>query len=99
MRHKPYSSTEALSTFQRLGERVRRARKSRGLTLTDLENRCGIHRSTLSRLEGGDIGVSFAVLADVLEVLGHLSDLEAILSSPEPEKIVSSTIPKLDSNF
>lgn len=99
MRHKPYSSQEVISTFQRLGERVRRARKVRGLTLSDLENRCGIHRSTLSRLESGDIGVSFAVLADVLEVLGSLSDLEALVSSPEADKIPATNIPKLDSNF
>lgn len=99
MRQKDYSSLAAKSVFQRLGARIRLARKSRGLALTDLENRCGVHRTTLSRLEAGDTGVTFTVFLSVLEALGCLSDVEAILSSPISPDSSQAQAPRLDADF
>lgn len=99
MRQKNYSSLAAKSSFQRLGERVRLARKARGYTLTDLESRCGVHRTTLSRLEAGDTGLTFTVFLCVLEALGCLSDVEAILSSPTTLDSSHAAVPRLDADF
>ena len=99
MRHKAPSSLFSQDAFIRLGSRIRQARKARRITLQQLEARCGVHRSTLARLEAGDLGVSFAVLAAVLEALGRLSEIEAVLSNPETPLPIAKTIPRLDSNF
>lgn len=99
MRQKDYSSFAAKSSFQRLGERVRLARKAKGLSLRDLESRCGLHRTTLSRLEAGDTGVTFTVFLSVLEALGCLSDIEAILSTPTSLESRLTPVPRLDADF
>lgn len=99
MRHKTQSSLFSQDAFIRLGSRIRLARKARRITLQQLEARCGVHRSTLARLEAGDLGVSFAVLAAVLEALGRLSEIEAVLSNPEAPLPIAKTIPHLDSDF
>ena len=99
MRHKNKFSTASASTFSRLGQRIRHARKARGITLSELEARCGIHRSTLARLESGDMGVSFTILAAVLEALGKLSDIEGLVSTPEAGHALTSDIPQLNSDF
>jgi len=99
MRQKIGSSLAAQATFQRLGERVRQARKARNYTLRDLENRCGVHRTTLSRLEAGDTGVTFTVFLSVLEALNSLADVELIVSNPHPIDSRQTTTPHLDANF
>lgn len=99
MRLKYHTSLSAEASFKRLGERIRAARKHKRLTLNDLENRCGVHRTTLSRLEAGDPSVSFAVLLAVLEALGFLSDIEAVISSPAKAIPAAKKIPELDRNF
>lgn len=99
MRQKAQSSIFSQDTFTRLGARIRLARKARRMTLQQLEQRCGIHRSTLARLEAGDLGVSFAVLAAVLEALGRLSEIEAVLGNPETTYPVAKSIPQLDADF
>ena len=99
MRQKSFTSSFSQATFARLGERIRRARKARGITLQQMEARCGVHRSTLARLEAGDMGVSFAVLAAVLEALDKLSEIEAVLSHPEALGPRAPDIPQLDTNF
>lgn len=39
---------------ERIGERIRRVRKARGMTLQELSNVCGVSIVTLSRIENGD---------------------------------------------
>lgn len=84
MRHNPdFTSLAAREAAQRLGERLRRARKAQGRTLVELEQSCRIHRQTLARLERGDPGVSLGVLLTVMEALRELADVELLLSQPE----------------
>src|SRR5438128_1643819 len=63
---------------EELGERLRLARLRRRMTLADLAARVGTTRSTLSRLERGDLSVSVGLLARVLGVLGLEPDLDQI---------------------
>jgi transcriptional regulator with XRE-family HTH domain len=97
---KDFISYPALAAFTRLGERIRIARKARKLTLSQLEQKTRIHRTTLGRLERGDVGVSLGVFLSVLEALNQLSDAELILSKPEllQHRRVSSP-PVLDQDF
>ena len=84
MRHdQNFNSTAVQEAAQRLGERIRTARKAQKRTLVDLEKTCRVHRQTLTRLERGDPGVSLGVVLSVLEALRELSSLELLVSQPE----------------
>lgn len=80
------ASSTVTERARQLGERLRRARKAQKLTLADLERICRIHRTTLGRLERGEIGVSMGAFLSVLEALNELSDIELIVSQPETPK-------------
>lgn len=54
-------------------------RKLRGLTQAQLADRSGVSRDTVSRLEGGDGGVSLENLLRVLRALGILDSLPKAL--------------------
>jgi transcriptional regulator with XRE-family HTH domain len=87
MRHNfDFATIAASDAAIRLGERLRLARKAQRLTLSDLERMCRIHRTTLGRLERGDLGVSLGLLLSVLEALGELADVELLLSQPSKLK-------------
>jgi len=87
MRHEStFISLAVIETVQRLGERIRLARKARKQSLSQLEQVCRIHRSTLGRLERGDPGVSLGVFLTVLEALQELPDVELVLSHPETSR-------------
>lgn len=75
-----------LQSLVQLGERIRIARKRRSITMEDMASRMFITRKTLSRLEKGDPGVSFAVFASALWVLGLDKDLLNI-AVPEQDEI------------
>jgi transcriptional regulator with XRE-family HTH domain len=77
-----FSTAAVIHSAQRLGERIRLLRKAKRLTLTQLEGMCRIHRTTLGRLERGELGVSISVLLTVLETLGELADVELLISQP-----------------
>lgn len=100
MRHdKSFTPFPVLETAERLGERIRNTRKAQKLSLVQLEKNCRIHRTTLSRLERGEPGVSLGVFLTVLESLQELSDVELILSQPDKPKhqrVASSPILKRD---
>ena len=68
----PFQARQAISE---LGARIRIARKRRSLTMADMASRMFVSRKTLSRLENGDPGVSLAVFASALWVLGLEKDL------------------------
>jgi transcriptional regulator with XRE-family HTH domain len=61
-----------------LGERLRIARLRRRYSAESVAKRAGIARTTLYRAEEGDAGVSIAVYASVLRVLGLQSDLDLV---------------------
>lgn len=87
MRHdQSFTPFPVLETAERLGERIRKARKAQKLSLVQLEKNCRIHRTTLGRLERGEPGVSLGVFLTVLESLQELSDVELILSQPDKPK-------------
>ncbi len=75
-----------LKSLAQLGERIRIARKRRSMTMEDMASRMFITRKTLSRLEKGDPGVSLAVFASALWILGLDKDLLNI-AVPEQDKI------------
>lgn len=54
-------------------------RRLRGLTQAQLADRAGISRDTLTRLEGGDGGVSTENLLRILRALGILNEIVSAL--------------------
>jgi transcriptional regulator with XRE-family HTH domain len=54
-------------------------RRLRGLTQVQLADRAGVSRDTLTRLEGGDGGVSTENLLRILRGLGVLDNVSAAL--------------------
>jgi len=69
-----------------LAERIRIARKRRALTMEEMAARMFVNRKTLSRLEKGDTGVSIAVFASALWVLGLEKDLLGV-ANPELDTV------------
>jgi transcriptional regulator with XRE-family HTH domain len=80
----------------RLGLSLREHRKARRLTLKDLSARSGVALSTLSKMELGQISVSYEKLAAVARALaldvGQLFDVRAAaaLGTPAPSVVWSS---------
>lgn len=66
---------EMADVISRLGERIRIARKRRGITMEEMASRMFINRKTLGRLEKGDSGISLAVFISALWVLGLDKDI------------------------
>jgi transcriptional regulator with XRE-family HTH domain len=64
-----------------VGEDIARWRKLRGLTQAQVADRSGVSRDTLTRLEGGDGGVS---LENVLKVLRGLGILDVLTTALDP---------------
>lgn len=77
---------EVADAVSRLGDNIRIARKRREMTLEELSSRMFVTRKTLSRLENGDPGVSLAVMASALWVLGFDKDILEI-AHPEKDKV------------
>jgi transcriptional regulator with XRE-family HTH domain len=68
-----------------LSEDISGWRKLRGLTQAQLADRSGISRDTLTRLEGGDGGVSMENMLKVLRGLGILDSVTRALDPYESE--------------
>lgn len=66
-----------------LGARLRAARLRRRMSETELAERAFVSRPTLRKLETGDLTVSAAVLARVLEVFSLDEDLDRIAAHDE----------------
>ena len=99
MRQNKFHSSNATIALTSLGMRIRRLRKSKKWSLTDLQERTGVHRTTLSRLELGHPGVTIGAMAAVLETLGILSDLELLVIKDESTLHQNEQVPHLDPNF
>ena len=69
----------------RVGQHIQLARKRRGMTMQEVADRMFVTRKTLNRLESGDPGVSFGILAAALLTLGLENDLDH-LASPETDR-------------
>ncbi len=66
-----------------LGERLRSARLRRRMSEAEMAERAFVSRPTLRKLEAGDLTVSAAVLARVLEVLALDADLDLLAADDE----------------
>lgn len=77
---------DVLGHINKLGERIRIARKRRRLTSEELARKMFVSRKTLFRLENGDPGISIGVLASALWALG-LEDELLKLVDPELDKV------------
>lgn len=53
-----------------LGERLKRARKDRGLTQEQLAERAGLSTRHIAKIEKGDVNPSFEVLSTLVKTLG-----------------------------
>jgi len=73
-------------SISQLGERIRIARKKRSLTMQEMADRMFVTRNTLARLEKGDPGVSLAVFASALWVLGLDREFKDLIL-PEKDKV------------
>jgi transcriptional regulator with XRE-family HTH domain len=58
-----------VAIVQRLGERIKAIRESRGMTLAEVGKLCSLPASTLSRVENGKMSPSFGVLARIMSGL------------------------------
>ena len=68
----PREPREALDAMVDLGRSVRAARMRRRMTAADFAGRVGVSLPTLRKLESGDPGVSWGIVATALWVLGLL---------------------------
>lgn len=64
--------------LEKMGENIRLARKRRKLTLIQVAERAGIHRSTLDKIEKGNSRVSLGAYFNVLRVLGLHEDFQKL---------------------
>jgi transcriptional regulator with XRE-family HTH domain len=76
-----HTSARVSRAARQIGENVLIWRKLQGLTAAQLADRAGVSRTTLSKLEHGESGVSLGV---VLEVLRGLGRLDALVEATDP---------------
>jgi putative transcriptional regulator len=58
--------------FELIGERIADARKALGFNQTEMGKKCGVHRTTIQRIEDGEINVSAWTLIKIAKAL-HMS--------------------------
>ncbi|MGH3496374.1 MAG: helix-turn-helix domain-containing protein [Nocardioidaceae bacterium] len=76
------SPSEPISTaLELVGPRLRKVRKQRGITLTDVAERTGISKSTLSRLENGQRRPSLELLLPLAQA--YRVPLDDLVGAPE----------------
>lgn len=54
---------------EKIGSRIKEIRSSQGLTQQDLADRCGITRTTISKIESGKFNLSIDLLNRILSPL------------------------------
>jgi len=64
--------------LEELGYNIRKARVRRNISLKDMSERLGIHRSVLADVENGKPGTSIAAYAGMLWAMDLLQDLQAV---------------------
>ncbi|MDL5034271.1 helix-turn-helix transcriptional regulator [Pelomonas sp. APW6] len=84
------TNPEVSASLSALGERLRRARIARDVTLAEMAQRMGVQPSTLSRLERGAPGAGIEVMALALwhmGLLSHLNDVAAAHLDAEGQRL------------
>ena len=75
------SSASSVRAGREIGTNIATWRKLQSLTGEQLAERAGVSRVTISKLEGGDLGVGLGV---VLEVFRALGQLDALVTATDP---------------
>ncbi len=75
------SSARTVRAARQMGANIATWRKLQSLTGEQLAERAGVSRVTISKLEGGDLGVGLGV---VLEVFRALGQLDALVTATDP---------------
>jgi transcriptional regulator with XRE-family HTH domain len=78
-------SAEVTQRLKLLGQRIRIARKRRGLSIAELADKVGVNRNTLNALELGKAGTALTVFITVVWALGLEKTLDAA-ADPEADK-------------
>lgn len=78
-------TAEATQRLKILGQRIRIARKRRGLSIVELANKAGVNRNTLNALELGKAGTALTVFISVLWALGLEKTLD-VAADPEADQ-------------
>jgi transcriptional regulator with XRE-family HTH domain len=76
-----HTSARVSRAARQIGENLTTWRKLQNLTAAQVADRAGVSRTTLSKLEHGESGVSLGV---VLEVLRALGQLDAVVKATDP---------------
>ena len=87
----------ASRALKKLGEDLKNARKRRRITTKLAAERAGISRTTLTKIEKGDAGVSMGAYAKVLFILGlisHLADMVDIRFDKLGQTLETEHLPK-----
>lgn len=58
----------------RIGQRIAELRKERGLTQTQLAERCGLQQAHIARIEAGRYSVGLDTLAQIADAMGMKID-------------------------
>lgn len=61
---------QSARTVKQIGAIIRRARRSAGLTQTELGKKVGMRQATISKLEKGEPATQLSTLLDALTALG-----------------------------
>ncbi len=77
------SFAEEKYSEQNFSQTAKEARKSAGLTLDSLAERCGVSKSTLSRIENGHLSPTYDVICKLANGLGV--SVESLFASPKEE--------------
>lgn len=80
-------TAEAAQEMKSLGQLIQIARKRRKMSVSDLANRVGADRRTISQLEKGSPGVSLGVFMQVLSVLNLVRGFSEVL---QPENDIDA---------
>lgn len=78
--------TPVIRTLRKLGHDIRDARRRRRLPVAILAQRASISRTTLSKIEKGDAGVSLGTYATVLFIMG-MADRLADVADPRHDAV------------
>ena len=73
--------------LDKLGQRIRKIRKARGMTLVDLEVACGIHDTDLSRIERGLESIEYRTVFKIATGLGVTTSILTDYDAPIPPKL------------
>lgn len=88
------SAADSANLIEQAGNRIKKLRVDRGLTLSDLSAKTGLPISTLSKIENGRTALGFDKLTKLAAGLG--TEISDLLQDPDPRgpsHVVQTTLP------